>query len=154
MEKELSILRFGNNGLDLKYNGYLFPIFTFIVPSLQVTHNITYFTAFNILENEFKVWEAEESVYYCSVNIYTLDSFDTSVMTDKLILGNIIHDARKYTLDFISTRLDECKSYITNHPTEFASKHPTIKYLLRKLDKIKKDPPIKLDECYVRKGFR
>jgi len=154
MEKELNILRFGDSGLDLKYNGYLFPIFIFAIPSLQVTHNITCFTAFYTLENEFRVWEAENRVYNCSVNIYTLDDFERSVMTDKLILDHIIHDAKKYTLDFISTRLDECKSYITNHPTEFASKYPKIKYLLRKLDKVKKDPPIKLDECYVRRGFR
>lgn len=154
MEKELSILRFGDNGLDLKYNGYLFPIFTFIMPSLQVTHNITCFTAFSMLDNEFRVWEAREGVYNCRVNIYILDDFERSVMTDLLILDHIIHDAKKYTLDIISTRLDECKDYIVKHPTEFASKYPKIKYLLRKLDKIKNDPPIKLDECYVRRGFR
>lgn len=154
MEKELSILRFGDADLDGKYSWHLFPIYTFIVPSLQVTHNITCFTAFNMLENELGIWEARQGVYKCNVGIYTLDSFDTSVMTDMLILSHIIQDAKKHTLDFVGTRLDECRDYIVKHPTEFGTKYPTIKYLIKKLDRIKNDPPIILDECYVRRGFR
>lgn len=154
MERELSILRFGDADLDEKYNGHLFPIFTFIVPSLQVTYNITCFTAFDTMENELKVYETGKGVYKCSVNIYTLDDFERSVMTDLLILDHIIHDAKKYTLDFVGTRLDECRDHIVKHPTKFGVKYPTIKYLIKKLDKIKNDPPIILDECYVRRGFR
>lgn len=149
MEKEISILRFSDDKLDNKYNGYLFPIFTSIVPDIQVNYNITYFTAFDTLNNELKVWEANKDVYKCSVNIYSLHGFDVSVMTDRLILGHIIADAREYTLNFVSQRLDDCKDYIVKHPTEFGTKYPTIEYLLKKLDRIKKDPVISIDECYV-----
>lgn len=151
MEKEISILRFSDDKLDNEYydNGYLFPIFTSIVPDIQVNYNITYFTAFDTLNNELKVWEANKDVYKCRVNIYTLHGFDVSVMTDKLILGHIIADAREYTLNFVSQRLDDCRDYIVKHPTEFGTKYPTIEYLLKKLDRIKKDPVISIDECYV-----
>lgn len=156
MVKEISILRFSDDKLDNEYydNGYLFPIFTSIVPDIQVNYNITYFTVFDTLNNELKIWEAEKGVYKCSVNIYSLHDFDISVMTDRLILGHIIADAREYTLDFVNQRLDDCKDYIVKHPTEFGSKYPTIEYLLKKLDRIKKDPVINIDECYVRRGFR
>ena len=70
-------------------------------------------------------------------------------MTDRLILGHIIADAREYTLDFINQRLDDCKDYIVKHPTKFGTKYPTIEYLLKKLDRIKKDPVISIEECYV-----
>lgn len=149
MEKEISILRFSDNKLDNKYNGYLFPIFTSIVPDIQINYNITHFTVFDTLNNELKIWEAKEGVYKCSVNIYTLHEFDISVMTDRLILGHIIADAREYTLNFVSQRLDDCRDYIVKHPTEFGFKYPTIEYLLKKLDRIKKDPVISIDECYV-----
>lgn len=156
MVKEISILRFGDDKLDNEYydNGYLFPIFTSIVPDIQVNYNITYFTAFDTLNNELKVWEAEKGVYKCSVSIYSLHEFDISVMTDRLILGHIIADARECTLNFVSQRLDDCRDYIVKHPTEFGTKYPTIEYLLKKLDRIKKDPVINIDECYVRRGFR
>ena len=156
MVKEISILRFSDDKLDNEYydNGYLFPIFTSIVPDIQVNYNITYFTAFDTLNNELKVWKADKDVYKCRVNIYTLHEFDVSVMTDKLILGHIIADAREYTLDFVNQRLDDCRDYIVKHPTEFGTKYPTIEYLLKKLDRIKKDPVINIDECYVRRGFR
>lgn len=151
MEKEISILRFSDDKLDNEYydNGYLFPIFTSIVPDIQVNYNITYFTVFDTLNNELKVWEADKGVYKCRVNIYTLHEFDISVMTDRLILGHIIADAREYTLNFVSQRLDDCRDYIVKHPTEFGTKYPTIEYLLKKLDRIKKDPVIKLEDCYV-----
>lgn len=151
MGREISILRFSDDKLDNEYydNGYLFPIFTSIVPDIQVNYNITYFTAFDTMNNELKVWEADKGVYKCRVNIYTLHDFDISVMTDKLILGHIIADAREYTLNFVSQRLDDCRDYIVKHPTEFGTKHPTIEYLLKKLDRIKKDPVISIDECYV-----
>lgn len=149
MEREISILRFSDDKLDNKYNGYLFPIFTSIVPDIQVNYNITYFTAFDTLNNELKVWEAKKGVYKCSVNIYSLYGFDISIMTDMLILGHIISDAREYTLDFVNQRLDDCKDYIVKHPTEFGSKYPTIEYLLKKLDRIKRDPVISLEDCYV-----
>jgi len=149
MEREISILRFSDDKLDNKYNGYLFPIFTSIVPDIQVNYNITYFTAFDTLNNELKVWEAKKGVYKCSVNIYSLHGFDISIMTDMLILGHIIADAREYTLDFVNQRLDDCKDYIVKHPTEFGSKYPTIEYLLKKLDRIKRDPVISLEDCYV-----
>lgn len=151
MGREISILRFSDDKLDNEYydNGYLFPIFTSIVPDIQVNYNITYFTVFDTLNNELKVWEADKGVYKCRVNIYTLHDFDISVMTDKLILGHIIADAREYTLNFVSQRLDDCRDYIVKHPTEFGTKYPTIEYLLKKLDRIKKDPVISIDECYV-----
>lgn len=156
MVKEISILRFSDDKLDNEYydNGYLFPIFTSIVPDIQVNYNITYFTVFDTLNNELEIWEAEKGVYKCSVNIYSLHEFDISVMTDKLILGHIIADAREYTLNFVSQRLDDCRDYIVKHPTEFGTKYPTIEYLLKKLDRIKKYPVISIDECYVRRGFR
>lgn len=151
MGREISILRFSDDKLDNEYydNGYLFPIFTSIVPDIQVNYNITYFTVFDTLNNELEIWEAEKGVYKCSVNIYSLHEFDISVMTDRLILGHIIADAREYTLDFVNQRLDDCKDYIVKHPTEFGTKYPTIEYLLKKLDRIKKDPVIKLEDCYV-----
>ena len=60
MVKEISILRFSDDKLDNEYynNGYLFPIFTSIVPDIQVNYNITYFTVFDTLDNELKIWEA------------------------------------------------------------------------------------------------
>lgn len=151
MEKEISILRFSDDKLDNEYydNGYLFLIFTSIVPDIQVNYNITYFTVFDTLNNELKIWKADKGVYKCSVNIYTLHGFDVSVMTDKLILDHIIADAREYTLDFVNQRLDDCRDYIVKHPTEFGFKYPTIEYLLKKLDRIKKDPIICLEKCYV-----
>lgn len=151
MGREISILRFSDDKLDNEYydNGYIFPIFTSIVPDIQVNYNITYFTVFDTLDNELKIWEADKGVYKCRVNIYTLHDFDISVMTDKLILGHIIADAREYTLNFVSQRLDDCRDYIVKHPTEFGTKYPTIEYLLKKLDRIKKDPVISIDECYV-----
>lgn len=149
MVKEISILRFSDDKLDNKYNGYLFPIFTSIVSDIQVNYNITYFTVFDTLNNELKIWEAKKGVYKCSVNIYSLHEFDICVMTDRLILDHIIADAREYTLNFINERLDNCKDYIVKHPTEFGSKYPTIEYLLKKLDRIKKDPVISIDEYYV-----
>lgn len=149
MVKELSILRFSDYKIDNEFNGHLFPIFISIVPDVQVSRNITYFTVFDTLNNELKIWEAKEGVYKCSINIYSLHGFDISVMTDRLILGHIITDAKEYTLNFINQRLDECKDYIVKHPTEFGIKYPTIKYLLKKLDRIKKDPVIKLEDCYV-----
>lgn len=151
MGREISILRFSDDKLDNEYydNGYIFPIFTSIVPDIQVNYNITYFTVFDTLNNELKVWEARKGVYKCSVNIYTLDEFDICVMTDRLILGHIIADAREYTLNFVNQRLDDCRDYIVKHPTEFGTKYPTIEYLLKKLDRIKKDPVIKLEDCYV-----
>lgn len=43
MVKEISILRFSDDKLGNEYynNGYLFPIFTSIVPDIQVNYNIT-----------------------------------------------------------------------------------------------------------------
>lgn len=149
MEKEISILRFSDNKLDNKYNGYLFPIFTSIVPDIQINYNLTHFTVFDTLNNELKIWEAKKGVYKCSVNIYLLHEFDISVMTDRLILNHIIADAKEYTFNFINERLDNCKDYIVKHPTEFGFKYPAIEYLLKKLDRIKRDPVISLEECYV-----